>query len=85
MNELKQLENIKKKLEKVKEQKANIQGKISSKKEQLLSLGFKDINTVIEDANSELIRLDKEISKATDNFDKMVEEFKESYPILFED
>ena len=83
MNELEQLEKIKKKLEADKVKKATIQGKITGKKEQLLSMGFKDIETVIEDANKELISLDKKITKGTADFDKMAKEFKEKYPLLF--
>lgn len=85
MNAIQELEEIKRKLEKAKEAKANIQGKISVKREQLVAMGFKDSPRMMNDVDKELDRLNLEIIDKEDSFKQKMEEFKEKYPQLFEE
>lgn len=85
MNVLKQLEGIKDKLEKAKEEKANIQGQISSKVEQLVELGFKDTESLLDDVKEELVELDKQKETLIQEFEEKLEAFKTKFPMLFED
>lgn len=85
MNALKQLEAIKERLEKAKEEKANIQGQISAKIEQLVELGFEDNDTLFGDVETELVELNKHKEELETEFLEKLDHFKKQFPMLFED
>lgn len=85
MSVLKQLEAIKQKLETAKEEKANIQGQISAKIEQLVELGFEDNKTLFGDVETELAELNKQKKELEEEFEDKLNHFKKQFPMLFED
>ena len=81
--EIKKLEEIKNTLEKAKIERANIQGQIRSKTEQLIEFGFEDTDHILEDVQDELDSLEVEREQLIADFEKKYTAFKKKYPKLF--
>jgi hypothetical protein len=83
MATIEDLNRIKSRLEAAKTKRANIEGKISSKKEQLIAMGFVDSDSIVEDAEKELKKLDIQLNTMAEEFDSRMEKFVKDFPSLF--
>jgi len=86
MDALKQLEKIKENLDRAKEEKANINGQISAKIDQLVALGFKkDSKNLMGDIEKKLEDLETEITDLEFSFEEGVSDFQREFPVLFKE
>ena len=78
---MEELEAIKKRVEKAKEERARLQGRLEGAKADLSGLGYKDI----KQAELGLTKLKEKMDLANKNLEERIELFKKNYPQLFED